>query len=55
MVTTIRKNADGSNEIMREIYYDISQSSFKIRTEISNDAGKSWQRGRYELTARRSE
>jgi len=53
VVTTIRKDASGAESITREVYFDISASNFSIRTEISTDGGRSWQRGRYELVATR--
>lgn len=55
VVTTIRTNASGDETITREIYFAITASSFRIRTERSGDAGRTWSAGRYSLIARRAE
>lgn len=38
----------------RETYYDIKADSYKMKSEISRDDGKTWQRGYYEMTVTRS-
>ena len=38
-----------------EIYHDISENTFKIRTRVSFDDGSSWESGSYEITATRSQ
>ncbi len=50
-VTTIRTDAEGKETISREIYWDIAETSFRIRTEQSVDGGVNWFRGKYELVA----
>jgi hypothetical protein len=52
-VTTVRTDAEGLETISREIYWDITDKSFRIRTERSIDGGATWQRGKYELIAHR--
>lgn len=52
-VTTIRTDAEGTETITREIYWEIKETSFRIRTEQSTDGGISWQRGKYAAIATR--
>ena len=52
-VTTSRTDPEGMETITREIYWEISDASFRIRTEQSSDGGTSWQPGKYELIATR--
>ena len=52
-VTTVRTDAGGLETLSREIYWDITDKSFRIRTERSTDGGENWQRGKYELIANR--
>lgn len=52
-VTTTRTDAEGMETITREIYWEISEASFRIRTEQSTDGGVSWQGGKYKLIATR--
>jgi len=54
VVTTIRNDPSGQTSITREIYFDIGQSSFRIRTERSTDGGRTWGPGPYTLVARRT-
>ena len=54
IVTTYRSNASGEQSITREIYFDIGESGFRIRTEQSLDDGETWTEGRYSAIARRS-
>jgi hypothetical protein len=53
IVTTIRLDASGNETIAREIYQDITESSFAIDTQQSADDGITWERGKYRLTATR--
>ena len=48
VVTTRRETPSGGAVVTREIYYGIERDRFSIRTELSNDDGKTWQAGRYE-------
>jgi hypothetical protein len=52
IVTTHRSIIDGGESITREIYYDISNTGFRIRTELSVDGGAIWSEGRYSAIAR---
>lgn len=52
IVTTVRPTAGGSESITREIYFDISDSGFSIRSEVSLDGGTTWSAGRYSAVAR---
>jgi len=52
-VTTSRIDPEGMETITREIYWEISEARFRIRTEQSSDGETSWQRGKYELIATR--
>jgi hypothetical protein len=51
IVTTHRLTADGGESITREIYHDISDTGFRIRSEVSKDGGTSWDKGRYSAIA----
>jgi len=53
-VTTTRNDPTGQPTITREIYFDIGESSFRIRTERSGDGGRTWGPGPYSLVARRT-
>jgi hypothetical protein len=52
IVTTVRTTADGEESITREIYFDISNAGFRIRSEVSLDGGVTWSAGRYSAIAR---
>lgn len=54
VVTTHRVAADGAASITREIYYDLEESGFRIRTEVSADGGTTWAPGRYSAICLRS-
>ncbi|WP_375202260.1 hypothetical protein [Hyphococcus sp.] len=51
MVVTSRKMTARGERVTRELYYDITENSFSIRSEISHDDGKTWERGPFSLTA----
>lgn len=53
VVTTRRTTPGGGTVVTREIYYGIERDRFSIRTELSNDDGKTWQKGGYEAEMRR--
>jgi hypothetical protein len=40
--------------INRETYYDIQADSYKMKSDISRDGGKTWTRGMYEMTVTRT-
>jgi hypothetical protein len=50
---TSEKTDQRGGAINREIYFDITRSSFKVRSEVSRDGGETWERGTFELTASR--
>ncbi|MFC1719586.1 hypothetical protein ACFL00_00415 [Pseudomonadota bacterium] len=53
MVVTSKKTDQRGEAINKEIYFDITSSSFKIRSEASYDKGETWERGTFELTAKK--
>lgn len=53
-VTTTRERPDGVTEITKEIYHDISENSFTIRSETSVDGGKTWEIGELTVVATRT-
>jgi len=53
MVVTSNKKDQRGEAINKEIYFDITGNSFKVRSEVSYDEGKTWERGTFELTAKR--
>ena len=53
IVTTHRTDGNGNDTITREIYFDISESAFSIRTELSQDGGVTWKPGRYSAVSHR--
>ena len=55
VVTTHRSDPQAGDSITREIYFDISESGFRIRTELSRDGGATWAEGRYSAHCRRVE
>lgn len=38
----------------RETYYDIEKDSFKMKSDLSYDDGKTWETGRYSMTVTRA-
>jgi len=54
VVTTHRVDAEGATSITREIYFDLQDSGFRIRTEISTDGGATWAPRRYSAICRRT-
>ncbi len=54
-IITLKNNSNTSakNSINRETYYDIKGDSFKVKSEISLDDGKTWQEGFYKIKAQR--
>jgi len=53
VVTTRRSDPAAGESITREIYFDIGDTAFRIRTELSTDGGNTWTEGRYSATCRR--
>jgi hypothetical protein len=53
MVVTSNKKDQRGEAINKEIYFDITGNRFKVRSEVSYDEGKTWERGTFELTATR--
>jgi len=53
MVVTSKKTDQRGVVINKEIYFDITGSGFKIRSEASYDQGETWERGTFELTAQK--
>ncbi len=53
MIVTSRKMTARGERVAREIYHDITQGSFSIRSEMSHDDGKTWERGPFSMTATR--
>jgi hypothetical protein len=45
---------DGSY-INRETYFDIQSDSYRMKSEISKDNGKTWERGQYEMVVTRKQ
>lgn len=54
IVTTRRKGPDGRETLSREVYHEIGPDRFSIRTEVSRDAGASWQQGGYRARVTRT-
>lgn len=40
--------------INRETYYEIEADSYRMKSDISRDGGKTWERGQYEMVVTRS-
>ncbi len=53
VVTRHTKTPDGTPSINREVYHAIEADRFEIRTEVSLDAGLTWNPGGYSLVATR--
>jgi len=54
MIVYITQAEDQNGPFLaRETYYDITQDSFKIRSDRSDDGGETWQPGAYVIEARR--
>ncbi len=55
IVTTVKKDKSGKDFLNKEIYFNITENSFEIRTATSADHGITWGEGNYNLTANRIE
>lgn len=53
MVVTSHKEDQRGKAINQEIYYDITPDSFRIRSQVSYDEGKTWEPGGFEIAATR--
>lgn len=54
MQVSIPTEGPNGSYINRETYYDIGPDSYRMKSEISTDGGKSWKRGQYEMVVTRS-
>lgn len=56
MVVTIHDVKDQRGTFLnRETYFDISENSFRMKSERSYDDGETWEKGSYEMICQRTE
>lgn len=54
MVVVIEGNSNQRGPFLnRETYFDIAPDSFRMKSDVSYDGGKTWEKGSYEMVCRR--